>query len=602
MKILALLAVATCICPPSLPVIAATTQSANSAGAGSATMAVVQPSTDQAVQASTDPVLQAMDTELKHNMARLNKLGKAPLYYLAYRLYDSKWDAIIGSNGGLLEDTNEQSRMLSVDLRVGSKHFDNTHFLRGKNSASPHEYEKSTEINSILPSAGAGIPLEQCLWLKTDDAFKAAQQRYSELVASNDVMSAEEDRSDDFSFQPLRRYETPIKQLHFDREEWKARIRRLSLVFEEHPSFLQSSIVALSTDPTTRYLVTSEGSQIIEQRLSSHFSIQASTLTNDGMTLWLYDSIECPEPELLPDEATLKKRVEKLADSLEKLRNAPAAESFVGPAILSGRAAAVFFHETFGHRVEAVHEKSENEGKTFARKLGTSVMPSFLTVIDDPTVAKVRGEFLNGHYLYDDEGVPAQPVTLAKKGILTGFLLGRTLVQGFGASNGHGRSSPGWNPVARQGNLFVQADKSKQLSPQALRGLLISEAKRQNKEYGLLFDQISGGYTFTSTGSEQTYYVNPLLVYKVFVDGRPDQLIRGAEIVGTPLAALERVIAAGTDSAVFNGKCGRESGPVLVSAVAPSLLIQSIETKRKSKTFEKEPILPDPLTLTGISK
>jgi len=593
-KILALFAAAICICRPCLPATAAA-PSADAAGTGSASTAVV-------VQSASDPVLQAMDTELKRNMTRLKKSGKAPLYYLAYRLYDCKWDTITGSNGGLVEDVDGQCRMLSVDLRVGSKHFDNTHFLRGKNSASPHQYEKSTEVDSILPSRGAGIPLEQCLWLKTDDAFKAAQQRYSELVASNDVLSAEEDKSDDFSFQPERHFASPVKQLQFDREEWKARVRRLSLVFQAHPSFLQSSTVAFTIDPITRYIVTSEGSQITEQRLSSHFFIQASTLAKDGMTLWLYDSIECPEPALLPDEEALKKRVEKLVDSLEKLRNAPAAEPFVGPAILSGRAAAVFFHETFGHRVEAVHEKSENEGKTFARKLGTSVMPSFLTVIDDPTIEKAQGQFLNGHYVYDDEGVPAQPVFLAKKGILTGFLLGRTLVQGFNASNGHGRSSAGWNPVARQGNLFVQADKSKQVSPQVLRAMLIAEAKKQNKSYGLLFDQISGGSTYTSTGSEQTYFVNPLLVYKVFVDGRPDQLIRGAEIVGTPLAALERVIAAGNDSVVFNGKCGRESGPVLVSAVAPSLLIQSLETKRKAKSFDKEPILPDPLTLTGTSK
>jgi TldD protein len=543
---------------------------------------------------SVDPVVETMEAEMKRNLSRLKSAGKAPLYFLAYRLYDCKWDTISASNGGVTDDINGQCRMLSVDLRVGSAHYDNTHFLRGRNSASPHQYEKSSESDSILPSAGAGIPLRQCLWLKTDEAFKAAQQRYSELLASNDVLSAEEDRSDDFSFQPARHYTSPFSPFAFDRAEWTARVRRLSQVFNEHPSFLQSSSVTFTADPITRYIVTSEGSQIIEQRRSTHFSVQASTLTKDGMTLGLWDAVECPDPKNLPDEAALRKRVEKLAESLEQLRQAPAAEPYVGPAILSGKAAAVFYHETFGHRVEAVHEKSENEGKTFARKLGTSVMPSFLTIIDDPTKAKAEGEFLNGHYVYDDEGVPARPVTLARNGVLTGFLLGRTLVHGFNASNGHGRSSAGWNPVARQGNLFVLADKSKQVSPKELRAMLIAEAKRQHKEYGLYFDQIAGGSTYTASGSEQTYFVNPLVVYKIFVDGRPDQLIRGAEIVGTPLAALEKVLAAGNDPSVFNGKCGRESGPVLVSGVSPSLLLQSIEVKRKAKTFERAPILPEP--------
>ena len=581
-----------------LPVILSIAVCLLSAPVGASTVASVTTTiTANEKLAASDPVVQTMNAELKRNMQRLKTAGKAPLYFLAYRLYDCKWDTISGSNGGLTENIDGQCRMLSVDLRVGSSHFDNTHFLRGRNSASPHQFEKSTDEDSILPSKGSGIPLQQCLWLKTDDAFRAAQQRYSELVASNDVLSAEEDRSDDFSFQPVRKYEYPMKSLTINRAEWEERIRRLSRVFSAHPTFLQSSSVTFMTDPITRYIVTSEGSEIIEQRSSSHFSIQASTLANDGMTLWLWDSVECPEPQHLPDEVALKKRVEKLADSLEKLREAPAAEPFVGPAILSGKAAAVFFHETFGHRVEAVHEKSENEGKTFSRKLGTTVMPSFLTVIDDPTIAKAQGQFLNGHYIYDDEGVPAQRTVLANKGVLTGFLLGRTLVQGFSASNGHGRASAGWNPVARQGNLFVQVDKTKQVSPKELRAMLIAEAKKQKKEYGLFFDEIAGGSTYTASGSEQTYFVNPLVVYKVFVDGRPDQLIRGAEIVGTPLAALEHVLAAGNDTAVFNGKCGRESGPVLVSAVSPSLLIQSIETKRKAKTFDKAPILPDPSSL-----
>jgi len=370
-------------------------------------------------------------------------------------------------------------------------------------------------------------------------------------------------------------------------------VRRLSQLFLKHPGF-QSSKVSLTCEPTTRYMVNSEGSKIVEQHFGYRIFIQAQALAKDGMQLMLWDSVNALDPALLPDEASLAKRVDKLADSLEQLRAAPVAEPFVGPAILSGKAAAVFFHETFGHRVEAVHEKSENEGKTFARKIGTNVMPSFLTVIDDPTAVKSSGEFLNGHYFYDDEGVPAQPVTVAKKGVLTSFLLARTLVRGFNASNGHGRCSPGWNPVARQANLIVSADKSKQFSPQALRAMLIKEAVKQHKSYGLLFDEITGGLTYTSSHSDQTYLVHPLRVYKVFVDGRPDQLIRGAEIVGTPLAALERVVAAGNDMAVFNGTCGRESGPVPVSAVAPSLLIQSIETKRTARSSDKQPILSDP--------
>lgn len=199
----------------------------------------------------------------------------------------------------------------------------------------------------------------------------------------------------------------------------------------KHPLLLQNSTVAFVSEPQLRYFVNSEGSEIIEQHLDYHIMIVANTLADDGMALSLSDTISRPDASLFPDEKELAARVDKLATRLEQLRKAPVAEPYVGPAILSGKAAAVFFHESFGHRVEAVHEKSENEGKTFAKKLGTQVMPNFLTVVDDPTIEKSNGEYLNGFYKYDDEGVPGQAVTLAKNGILTGFLLNRTMVQGL---------------------------------------------------------------------------------------------------------------------------------------------------------------------------
>jgi predicted Zn-dependent protease len=548
-----------------------------------------------AASPSGNPIIETMNLELHRSLAKLKNAGKAPLYYLAYRLYEGNWESITASNGAIIDESLDgRWRMLSVDLRVGSKHFDNTHFLRGKNSSSPHHWEKSTKTHSILPGDGAGLPLQQCLWLATDDAYKDAQQRFAELQASNEVMSSEEDKSDDFSSQPIHKYSGPIKSFKIDRDAWQTRLRRLSRLFLNHSSLLQSSKVSLSAEPTTRYIVDSEGSEEIEQSLNYRVGISASTLAKDGMTLSLYDSVESPDPNLLPDEATLAQRAEKLCLQLEKLREAPVAEPYVGPAILSPKAAAVFFHETFGHRIESVHERSENEGKTFSKKIGTQVMPRFITVIDDPTITKAHGEFLNGHYVFDDEGVPGQKVVLAKNGILTALLTDRTLVKGVNASNGHGRSSPGWNPVARQSNLFVIADKTKQVTPKKLRAMLVDEARRQHKAYGLYFDEISGGYTYTESGSEQTYFVNPLVVYKVFVDGRADQLIRGLEIVGTPLAALERITAAGDDLGVFNGRCGRESGQVPVSSVAPSLFVQSIETKRRAKSYETVPILPDP--------
>lgn len=553
------------------------------------------PAEDQA-KLDSDPVVRDLDTELKRSLDKLKNAGKAPLYFLAYRLYEGTWDNISASDG-CLDDREPRSawRMSSVDLRVGSPHFDNSHYLRADKSSAPPAFDRSSKHDSILPTLGAGLPLRQAFWLKTSDTFKDAQTRYQALLASKDVLAEEDDKSADFSLQPKQSYHSGVTEQAVDRPAWEERIRRLSRIFLEHPR-IQTSEVSFDARPTTRYMVTSEGSRIVEHQPLYRVSIKASSLSDDGMNLWLWDSFASRDINKLPDESVLLESIKRLADKVDQLREAGTAEPYVGPAILSGRAAAVFFHETFGHRIEAIHEKNESEGKTFSKKIGTQVMPSFLTVSDDPTATEAHDTELSGHYVYDDEGVRGQPVTLAKNGKLTGFLLGRMLVQGFNESNGHGRSSPGWNPMARQSNLFVHADAEggHQVEPDVLRKMLIEEAKRQKKDYGLYFDEVSGGYTYTSRGSEQTYSILPLVVYKVYVDGRPDELIRGVDIVGTPLSALEHIVAAGTDYAVFNGVCGRESGPVPVSAVAPSLLIDSIEIKRTAKTFEKPPILPDP--------
>ncbi len=529
---------------------------------------------------------------MQRSFTRLKNAGPSPLYYLGYRLYEGRWHTITASEGAVLGDSEGYHwRVLSVDLRVGSPQFDNTHFLRIANTASPHVYEKSTKYESFLPDSDAGLPLKQCLWLKTDTAFKEAQRRIVDLRTSNDILAREEDVSSDFSLQPARSYFAEVDNFNIDSHMWQDRVRHVSSAFKKYP-YIEHALAMFHAEPMVRYFVNSEGSKLVEQLGNFGLFLYASAVTSDGMTVWLSDSIESKSPDLLPDESNLTIRADKLAQSLKQLVEAPMAEPYVGPAILSGKAAAVFFHETFGHRVEGIHEKNENEGKTFARKLGTQVMPKFISIVDDPTVAHFADQYLNGHYKYDDQGVAAQPVHLVEKGVLTGLLLDRTLVQGFKASNGHGRASPGWNPTARQSNLFIYADGA--VSPQMLRKQLIAEAVKQHKPYGLYFDEISGGSTLTLAESGQTYLIHPLRVYKVYVDNRPDELIRGAEITGTPLNALERIIAAGTDRGVFNGRCGRDSGPVPVSASSPSLLLSSIEIKRASKQYNKAPVLPDP--------
>jgi TldD protein len=199
---------------------------------------------------------------------------------------------------------------------------------------------------------------------------------------------------------------------------------------------------------------------------------------------------------------------------------------------------------------------------------------------------------LLGYYPFDDEGVPSEDVSLVDHGVLKTFLMSRSPLVNIPHSNGHGRRQLGYAPVARQGNLIVTSART--MTNAELRQKLIDLIKQQGRPFGLLIDDIAGGFTFTGRGTPQAFQVTPLVVYKVFPDGRPDQLVRGVDIVGTPLVSLTKIVGTGDTLEIFNGYCGAESGSVPVAAAAPEILISEMEVQKKETSTDRPPILPPP--------
>ncbi len=553
---------------------------------------ITLPPVEAAPEGTDGIVLDAMHKELNRSFDKLKKAGEAPVYYLGYRVYDIDSLYISAEYGALTRDVvPDHDRVLNVDLRVGSPKIDNTHRTRD-----------SDTFGSLMRSAGSSrqfVPLEdnelalrQAIWLETDDAFKQAQQQFARVQANKEVNVTEEDSSDDFSTEAAQKFTSEKKPFDVDQEKWKALVKRLSAIYKNYPELYDSSVV-FTAKLTRRYLVNNEGSTIADSRTDFRLYTMAQARADDGMDLWLYDDVSAVKLDELPSEDKLTALVKGVAENLVKLRTAPKAAPYVGPAILRNRAAGVFFHEVFGHRMEGHRQKDEKEGRTFAKQMNQKVMPEFISVLDDPTMRKMDDIHLNGFYEFDDEGVPAQKVVLVDKGTLRSYLMSRSPVDGFPKSNGHGRCDPRNNPVSRMGNLIIKSEKT--VPYDELRRMLIEELKRQNKAYGLVFDDIAGGYTMTSARAAQVYSLQPLIVTKVFADGRPDELVRGVKIVGTPLTALEKIICAANDDGTFNGICGAESGSVPVSASSPSLLVGAIEVELKEKRSDKPPILPPPL-------
>jgi predicted Zn-dependent protease len=505
-----------------------------------------------------------------------------PPYFISYSVHDTSMLTISAQYGALTTSGGSEGRTVDVQVRVGSPGLDNT-----------HGQHRGSAVNSMaLPLGDDREAIARTLWLSTNTGYGNALDNYLRVKTEAQVRAKEEDTSPDFSLEsPQVHVEKPAPPLAIHKAEWEQRVRALSRIFREFPDVYQNE-VGLEAQSSTRYFVSSEGAELVTPYVSSGLVIVAVTRADDGMDLFLARTFEADTPDGLPTQAELEKAVREVGAQLEALRKAPVTEPFDGPAILSGRAAAVFFHEVLGHRLEGQRQRGDEEGQTFTKDIGKEVLPTFLSVADDPTLTKFDGIFLGGHYEYDSEGEKAERVELIQDGVLKTFLMSRLPIANFSASNGHGRAQSGFVPTGRQGNLIVTSTKT--VPDTELRKQLIEEAKKQGKPYGLYFEDISSGFAVTQRSSPQAFQVIPLVVWRVYVDGRPDELVRGVNIVGTPLAAMKKILVTGDKSEVFDGVCGAESGSIPVSAVAPAMLLSEIETQRKAQGTARPPILPIP--------
>jgi predicted Zn-dependent protease len=505
-----------------------------------------------------------------------------PPYFLSYSVSDASGVSIRSQYGALAESSSTHVRMADVQVRLGKPELDNT-----------HGSHRGSAVNSLqIPITDDRDAIARTLWLATNTGYGNAMDNYMRVKTESQVRAKEEDSSPDFSQeQPQTSIGEPAPLISIDRPAWEQRVKSLSRIFRDYPDVYQN-LVQLTAQNETDYYASSEGSRVVAPHTQARVVVLAVTRAEDGMDLFRAQTFEAETVDGLPSQAAMESAVRELGSSLEALRKAPVTEPFDGPAILSGRAAAVFFHEVLGHRLEGQRQRGDEEGQTFTKELNKPVLPSFLSVADDPTVTTFDNTWLSGSYTYDDEGQKARRVNLIQDGVLKTFLMSRLPIASFAASNGHGRAQTGRMPTGRQGNLIVTSTKS--VPDSELRKQLIEEAKKQGKPYGLYFEDISSGFAVTTRSSPQAFQVIPLVVWRVYVDGRPDELVRGVSIVGTPLAAMKRILATGDKSEVFNGECGAESGTVPVSAVAPAMLVSEIETQRQQQGTSRPPILPIP--------
>ena len=450
-------------------------------------------------------IMSALKKELDRSFLKLEKAREAPLYFLAYRFYDIQTLNVVAEDGALTFEPNLQhKRILNVEVRVGTPKMDNTHSVR-----------RLGQIFCLRSFAPTLIPIEDnedairsVIWLKTDSAFQDAQERYVHVKADAEMhrkaqmmhlsklnthidkqntkgpaqnkesIPHEETIADDFSPAKPSVYVGNPDSLVADRDQWSSRLRGLSAIYCHYPHILHSRIEFTATK-TCRYLVNSEGTAIEDTTVNYRIYTMAQAKSEDGMNVWLSDGAEAASPQELPSEEALSAMINNLAENVEKLRLAPAAGPYTGPVIFKAKAAAVYAHDTIGNRMEYCPARPNYLTTKIGQQI--TIMPNLISVVDDPTIEKINSQPVIGSYHIDDDGIPAQKVTLVDHGVFKTMLVGRTPAIGTVTSNGHGRCAPGYSPAARQSNLIIMSANSipytNSVPYQELRTELIAESK-----------------------------------------------------------------------------------------------------------------------------
>jgi TldD protein len=553
--------------------------------------AVVVASPFLQAQAQQDSLLTFLREELNRESGDLQKAPVQP-YYMDYQVSDVEYLRISSSFGSLIVSDAERSRVLNVAVRLGDYRFDNTHAVEQSGNNMGHFERGGYQGFTMLPLDDSEKAVKFSLWQATEAAYRSALEQYRFIKSPTTKPLATE--VPDFSTEsPSRYFEEPVPLLakSFDQAKWEKLTRQYSGLFlnNEH---LVSGEVMLSAIRQRDYFVSTEGTEIVQNTVHYYLYLMSSIRASDGDVLPLHKTFFAFAIDDLPSQEAIKKEIAAMIAKLEALRVAPIAEPYTGPAILHAQTAGVFFHEIFGHRVEGHRLKEESDGQTFRAQVTEQVLPSHISVIFDPTISKADNKLLNGYYKYDNEGIKAQKVKAVENGVLRQFLMSRTPLDNFVKSNGHGRGSPGVRTVSRQSNLIVETSKGQPMED--LRKMLIKECKKQKKKYGYLFMDVMGGFTNTDRYTPNAFNIFPTEVYRIYVDERPDELVRGVDLIGTPLAMFAEIGATGNEREVFNGFCGAESGQVPVSALAPALFVKRIETQKKPTTIQDTTLLSRP--------
>src|SRR5580704_2826456 len=516
------------------------------------------------VAVQSDPLLNALREELDRSKSQLKMENVPAPYYIEYRLSDVDEYSAEAAFGALRQDQRMHARSLRVVVRVGDYKQDSY-------------YGPGTGLVTFAPSDDDSIALRRELWLATDRAYKAASEALASKKAVLSQYTADQP-FDDFARAPALESVGPFVKLDFTPAPWKETLEKVTNLYRSDAK-IQSLSAYVRFRAVNDYFVNTEGTSTRQGYTVYSLNLSAETQAADGMELGRSPFYVGSTAAELPSQEKLLAETTKMLQTLKALREAPLVEEdYRGPILFSNDAASDILDGMIGQNILGIRPKPGDSARTtgeFSSNYKGRVLPTFISVVDDPTLKSLAGKSLIGTYQIDEEGVRVASLTVIKDGMLVEYLLGRMPIRDFADSNGHGRAAPGQSPSPNIGNLILQPREAS--SPEELKRKLIEMCKQEGKPYGYYAETLVG--------------YNPRLLYRVYVSDGHEELVRGAVFneLDTRTLRSNLVAAAGNDPLVSN----REGG-IPTTVISPSILFDELEVKRTDKKNAKLPEYPPP--------
>lgn len=519
-------------------------------------------------------LLRAMEQELARQVRGLRQPGEPAPFFLSFLVHAKEGLSVWGRYGSVFRSEPQRDSDLYAEVRVGSHRLDNT--IDGGLTG---DLTQRTSFNWIDgPEDLDPDVLRYALWRLTQHKYDESLQEYYEkkkILVEQQLLQ----RGKSFSAEPTLNHFDDVQPVVFPKKRWESFVRDTSAVFRDY-RFMLDPYVQIRGLNKVRLFVNSEGSRFICQDTYYEVSLQAFLLGPDGVHLESTRTFYGRDPNALPSRQKVAEAIDAMGRELKDLAQAKPLEPYAGPALLSGFASGLIFHEAIGHRLEGERMGSRSEGHTFASRIGQRILPKGVDIYDDPTLSHHNDVPLHGYYQIDDEGVPAQRASLVEDGVLKNFLMSRQLAEGAKRSNGHGRHERFQDPMARMANLFVEARETH--SWEELKRMLCEETLKRGLPYGLIIRGVSAGETRTDQYDFQAFKGVPTAVYTVDPKTGKETRVRDVTFIGTPLAVMQRILGFGEGHDVDNSYCYAESGAVPVATVSPPMLVGELELQRAS--------------------